>query len=63
MKRNTFTALMTAAAFMATPAYAHHEYSSNNGLLSLATGSPLAILAFGLAGLIAARLIVRRNSR
>lgn len=54
----------TALSLTATlPAYAHHEYSSNNGLISTITTSPMIMVALGIAGFVAARLLTRRSSR
>lgn len=57
------TALPALALLATAPAYGHHEYSTNEGLLSLITSSPLAIVMMGIVGLVAVRLIARRKTR
>ncbi|MEO0881422.1 MAG: hypothetical protein AAFY34_01705 [Pseudomonadota bacterium] len=63
MKRKISAATTALSLLAAAPAYAHHEYSSNEGLLSLVSGTPLAVLALGLTAFVAVRLLARRSSR
>ncbi|MEM9667303.1 MAG: hypothetical protein AAF950_00130 [Pseudomonadota bacterium] len=63
MKRNALPIIAAATMLTALPASAHHEYSSDGTLLSLANGWALAVIALGVAGFVASRLIAGRGSR
>jgi len=63
MKQKTLAAAALVATLPAMPAHAHHEYSSDGGLLSLVSSSPAIALGLGIAGFIAISLVARRRTR